>query len=521
MVCFASLLTGQGTIMSIERLLWECDAIALADHIRKGDVSPLEAVDAAIARAEQVNPSVNAIAEKLYEDARGRARTIDRTLPLAGVPFALKDLGIAAKGVPIHSGSQVPPLTPNFDSTLTARYREAGLIPIATSTTPEHGLRLMTESARFGVTRNPWNVAHTSGGSSGGAAALVAAGVVPAAHASDGGGSIRVPAACTGLVGLKPSRGRIPLTPLVSESWFGFVADHALTRSVRDSALLLDLTHGADELTPYVARPPRGTFAAAAARDPGKLSLAVYRKSPLGLEISSETLEALDAAVALAREGGHPVEEIELAYIERPFIADFAKTVTAAVAGMARMEAERLGRKVTGDFERATRILARFGEIVSAGELYAGLERLQRTSRQLIAETRRFDAVLMPLIAHPPLAVGAMDPKGADELLENVLDKLALTRLLRIEGLFGQLLDKSLWFTPWPAIQNVSGQPAIALPVHVTAAGLPLGIQAAGRPGDEETLLSLASQLEKIGGWGGRRAPMAPAMTIAAGAACG
>jgi amidase len=388
------------------------------------------------------------------------------------------------------------------------RHLAAGLIPIATSTSPEHGLKLMTESARFGITRNPWNTGHTTGGSSGGAAALVAAGVVPAAHASDGGGSIRVPSACSGLVGLKTSRGRVPLTPLTSESWFGMVVDHAVSRSVRDTALLLDLTHGADPLSPYAARAPKGSFAEAAARDPGRLSLAVYRQSPLGLPISAETIAALDTAVALAREGGHSVEEIDLPYIGRDFMADFCMTVTSAVAGTMRAEALRVGRSVLGDVERATRVLARFGEILPAGELYEILQRLGATSRRLIADTARYDAVLMPIIAHPPLACGSMDPKGADELIENLLDRLRLTRLLRIKSFLGQLMDKSLWFTHWPAIQNVSGQPSIALPVHVTAAGLPLGIQAAGRPGEEERLLSLAAQMEKLSGWLTRRAPL-------------
>lgn len=207
--------------MSVERLLWEHDATGLADIVRKGEVSPAELVDAAIARAERVNPEINAIAEKTYERARERAKTVDRDAPLAGVPFAIKDLGIAQKGVPTHAGSRTPSFVPDFDSVLTERYLAAGLIPIATSTSPEHGLRLMTESAAFGITRNPWNTGHTTGGSSGGAAALVASGVVPVAHASDGGGSIRVPSACSGLVGLKTSRGRVPLSPLVSESWYG------------------------------------------------------------------------------------------------------------------------------------------------------------------------------------------------------------------------------------------------------------------------------------------------------------
>ncbi|TPJ25616.1 amidase [Mesorhizobium sp. B2-7-2] len=494
--------------MSIERVLWEQDATGLAELVHKGEIAPQELVDAAIARAEATSPDINAIATPLYDAARARAKTVDRTLPLAGVPFALKDLGIGIKGVPIHGGSRIPPFTADFDSVMVERYLAAGLIPIVTSTSPEHGLRLMTESARFGITRNPWNTGHTTGGSSGGSAALVAAGVVPAAHASDGGGSIRVPSACSGLVGLKTSRGRVPLTPLVSESWYGMVVDHAVSRSVRDTALLLDLTHGADPLSPYAARAPKGSFAAAAAREPGKLSLAVYRKSPLGLPISAETLAALDTAVALAREGGHTVEEIDLPFIGRDFISDFCKSVAAAVAGTMRAEAQRVGRPVTGEVERATRVLTRLGEMLSAGEVYEGVQRLNATARRLIEETARYDAVLMPLIAHPPLACGSMDPKGADEFIENLLDKLHLTRLLKVKAVFGQLMDKSLWFTHWPAIQNVSGQPSVALPVHVTADGLPLGIQAAGRPGDEETLLSFAAQMEKLSGWLKRRAPL-------------
>ncbi len=494
--------------MSVEALLWEEDATGLAARVRAGDVTPGELVEAAIARLEAVNPAINAVAEKLYDEARRQAETVDRAAPLAGVPFAIKDLGIAARGVPTHGGSRVPPFTPDFHSVLTERHRAAGLTAIATSTTPEYGLRLMTESARFGVTRNPWNTGHTSGGSSGGASALVAAGVVPLAHASDGGGSIRVPSACTGLVGLKTARGRVPLSPLVSESWYGFVVDHAVSRSVHDSALLLDLTHGPDPFAPYAAPAPRAGFAAAAARDPGRLKLAVYRGSPLGMEISPETLAALDTAVSLAKEGGHEVDEIDLPMIGRPFMAGFARCVASAIAGSTRQEAARLGRGVRGDLERATRLIARLGEVVTAGEIYQTLERLRAACRAMLAATARFDAVLMPLIAHPPLPCGAMDPKGMDAFLEEALDRLRLTRLLRVDRFFDELLDKSLWFTHWPAIQNVSGQPAIALPVHVTAAGLPLGVQAAGRPGDEETLLSLAAQMEKLSGWRTRRAPL-------------
>ncbi|RST86526.1 amidase [Aquibium carbonis] len=491
-----------------ETLLWENDATGLAALVRSGDVAPAELVEAAITRAEATSHDINAIAEKLFDQARAMARTVDRALPFAGVPFAIKDLAMGIAGVPMHSGSRAPMFVPEVNSTLVDRQIGAGLIPIATSTTPEYGLRLVTESARFGVTRNPWNNAHVTGGSSGGAAALVSAGVVPMAHASDGGGSIRVPAACCGLVGLKTSRGRTPAGPLFSETWFGFVVEHAVTRSVRDTALLLDLTHGPDATAPYAARPQKGAFAAAAARAPGPLAIGVFRRSPLGLGVSRETLDALDQAAALAREGGHAVTEIDLPMIDRTFMADFARTVASSIAGLMRLEAVRNGRSILGDVERATRVLARFGEVMSAGELYAGLERLHAASRALIAHTAPFDAVLMPVIAHPPVPVGGMDARGVDETVENVLDRLRLTRLLSLDPIFSQLMDKSLWFTHWPAIQNVTGQPSIAMPVHVTAEGLPIGIQAAGRPGDEETLLSFAAQMETLSGWTCRRAPL-------------
>jgi amidase len=494
--------------MSIEELLWQQDATGLAALVNKGEVSPAELADAAIARAERTHSEINAIAVRLFDQARDRAKSVDRGLPLAGVPFAIKDIGVAMAGVPSHGGSRVKPFVPDFSSTLIERYLAAGLNPIATSTTPEYGLRLVTESAAFGITRNPWNTGHVTGGSSGGAAALVAAGVVPVAHASDGGGSIRVPATCCGLVGLKTSRGRVPLTPLVAEPWYGFVVGHALTRSVRDSALLLDLTHGPDGLTPYAARPPRGTFAAAAVRDPAPLRIAVYRGSPLGLPISDETLKALDTAVELAREGGHSVEEIGLTFLGRDFASDFGLVVASAVAGSLRLDAERIGHSTASEVERGTRLMARFGEWISAGETYAALGRLAQASLRLISETAAYDAVLMPVIAHPPLPCRGMDAKGADAFIEKALDRLHLTRVLKVRSLFERMMDTGLWFTHWPCIQNVSGQPAIAMPVHVTADGLPLGIQAAGRPGDEETLLSFAAQMEKISGWLDRRAPL-------------
>lgn len=494
--------------MSVEQLVWESDATGLAGHIRSGDLSAGEAVDASIAMIERVNGDLNAVAEPMFQQARERAADPVKGAPFAGVPMALKDVGIGVAGVPIHTGSRIPPYLADANSTVVERYLKAGFIPVATTTSPEHGLRLVTESQAFGITRNPWNTAHTTGGSSGGSAALVAAGAVPVAHATDGGGSIRVPPACCGLVGLKPSRGRVPLTPEAIDLWNGLVVQHVVTRSVRDCAAILDLTHGADPLSPYDAPAPRGSFTQAAARGPEKLTLGVYRGSPLGLDISPETLSALDQAVALARDAGHAVEEIDLPIDGRAFMTDFAHVICGAVAGLMRLESTRTGRNVLPLIERPTRTIARFGNVLSGGACNEAQLRLQMQSVALLRQTNAYDAVLMPVIAHPPLKTGAMDSTGIDDILEEVLDRLHATRLLHVPSLFDKLVDQSFWFTHWPAIQNVTGQPAIALPVHVTDDGLPLGIQAVGRCGEEETLLSLAAQMETRSGWLERRAPL-------------
>ncbi|GAB4362368.1 MAG: amidase [Oricola sp.] len=489
-----------------EKLLWNLDATALGELVRKGDVAPVELVDASITRAERTGAKINAIAERLYEDARRQASGMDRNLPFAGVPIAVKDLGISIAGVPVHWGSRARPVVPQQDSLLVTRYRSAGFIPVMTSTSSEFGLRLVTETARFGITRNPWNTSRVTGGSSGGSAALVAAGIVPVAHASDGGGSIRVPAACCGLVGMKPSRGRVPFSPDFLEGWYGMLAQHAVTRSVRDSAAMLDVSSGPDPMSPYCARPPRRSFADAAASRPEGLRVGVYRASPLGLAISTETLTALDAASALAEEAGHRVEEIALPMLTRDVLADFGRLVASAFAGQMLVEADRL--RGAGRLERTTRIMRRFGATIGAAETAAAILRLQVMTRDLLAATECYDAVFMPLIAHPPLSCGGMDTHGLDRVNEVLLDVLHLTPLLRLRPLFDKMMDLSLWFTHWPAIQNVTGQPAIALPVHVTEDGLPLGIQAVGRIGDEDTLFALAGQMEEMSGWLERRAPL-------------
>ena len=494
--------------MNAQDHLWNLDATGQAAAIKSGEIDASELVEAAITAAEASQGPLNAIAEPLYEAARKQAVQPDADAPFAGVPTVIKDLGVSINGVPIHSGSAIAARTSPWDSTLVHRLRTAGLVPIATATSSEWGLRIVTETDRFGITRNPWNTGHTTGGSSGGSAALVAGGVVSVAHASDGGGSIRIPACTTGLVGLKPSRGRVPMTPEQREGWGGMVANHMLTRSVRDSAAMLDALAGPDPLSPY--EPCGGTnvnFAKAAAKTPGRLKIGVFDRNPLDLETHPEAQAALALAATACKDAGHDVENIDIPSVGRPMLRSFVRTVAANFAGLMRWEAARVGPYVSARLARQARLIQRFGDNLKGGEVTAAIGHLQEVAMGIISETEAYDVVLMPVLSGPPVAVNGLDPQGMDLLAEKVLDTLHLTRVLRIEGLLDKMLDNSLWSAPWPAIQNITGQPAIALPVHMTADGLPLGVQAVGRSGDEAGLLSLAAQLEADMGWQQRRAP--------------
>lgn len=496
--------------MSAEDLLWQQDAIGQAEAIRRGDISAIELVDAAISRAEASQPALGAIATPLYDAARSAAAVAgpNASGPFEGVPTVWKDLGLSAAGVPITSGSKMPPRQADHDGTLVQAWQGAGLIPIATSTTSEWGLRIVTETERHGITRNPWNTGHVTGGSSGGSASLVAAGVVPVAHASDGGGSIRIPAACCGLVGLKPSRGRVPMTPDLREGWSGMVVQHAVTRSVRDSAALLDVvTAQPDPLAPYIPTRSVPSYQTAAETTPAPLRLAVFRRNPLGLDTSAEVLAALDKTVTACRDAGHEVEEIEIPAINRALITAFCQSVAANHAGNMALEAARSGPSAPGRAGQQARILQRFGNALPGGAVTSAGMRLQQGAMEILRQTQAYDAVLMPILSCPPLPCGGLTATGVDALIETLLDRLHLSFLLRVPNFFDQMLDKSLWFAPWPCMQNITGQPAISMPVHVTEAGLPVGIQAVGRTGDEATLLSLAGQLEADMGWQDHRAP--------------
>jgi amidase len=330
------------------------DAVGWAERIRRREVTAREVVEAAIARAEQVGPTINAFATRLFEQARAEAAA-KPSGPLAGVPWVTKDYLQTMPGVPVANGSRAyEGVMGAEDSELITRYRRAGLVILGTSTCPELALSATTESTLYGVTRNPWSLDRTSGGSSGGASALVAAGVVPAAHATDGGGSIRGPASCCGLFGLKPSRGRVPVAPGRTEGWLGCSASHAVTRSVRDSAALLDATHGPELGSRYVAPPPRGGFLEAAGREPGRLRIAYHHQTHPDVTPDRACIDAVEDAARLCASLGHEVEPIAPDLDYRSLSAAFGVLVISAIAATVRSRAAALGKPIDDLLEQTT-----------------------------------------------------------------------------------------------------------------------------------------------------------------------
>ncbi len=465
------------------------DAVGLAELIAKKHITPLELLNAVRQRVEALNPKINAFCHLFFDRAEAQ---IEQGLPdglLAGVPFALKDLGQYMNGTITSAGSRIwKDDVADFDSTLVKRYKRAGLVIFGKTNSPEMGLTMTTESALYGKTRNPWNPERTSGGSSGGAAAAVAARLLPAAHASDGGGSIRIPASCCGLFGLKPTRGRAPMGPTQFEGWNGFSCHHVLTVSVRDSALLLDATAGAEVGSPFFSPPPPRPFLEETRTAPGKLRIALITETPGGTPLAPECKEAALEAAKLCEDLGHRVEEqpwpIDNAVLREAFL----NVVHVSVARTLADAAVTLGRAVTeSDVEPVTWIMGRQGLKVDA----VAYSRAIVTSHQIGLEMARFmgnyDVILNPTLAKPPLPLGVLSLSPEDMKL------------------FTKEINE---FSPYTALYNVTGQPSMSVPLHRTADGLPVGVMFSARFGDEATLFRLAAQLEEAKPWAGRKPAM-------------
>jgi amidase len=471
-------------------LAWR-DATELAALVATKEVEPLELVDAAIERIERLNPQLNAVIFELFDRARDEARGTLPDGPFRGVPFVLKDFLAELEGTPFAEGTA---LAGAYRSThtqeLTRRYLAAGFVVCGKTNAPEFGILPTTEPHRFGPTRNPWDPTRTAGGSSGGTAAAVASGMVPLGHGNDGGGSIRIPASTCGLFGLKPTRGRNSVAPGFGDLYGGLVCEHVLTRSVRDSAAVLDATHGPVPGDPYAAPALRGpSFLAATQRDPARLRVGVVTAAPTGAAVDPECAAAVRAAAALCERLGHDVDEVTVQLDADRFIGDFINVWAAGNAWTLAWWERRVGRTVApGDLEPLTAALCELGQLVTAAGYLSHIESLQRQTRDVSALFEDHDVVLTPTLAELPVELGTFDsPEGAP-----------------LEGLL-----RAAAFTPFTPLFNVTGQPAASVPLATSATGLPIGIQLAARLGDEETILALSAQLERAEPWAQRRPAVA------------
>jgi len=481
----------------------EHDATGLAELVRTGQIGAAELVEAAIARIEARNPALNAVVHTQFERARREAAQ-PRTGSFAGVPFLLKDLGAEDAGEPSTGSCQLASAwRADRDSELVARYKRAGLIILGRTNTPELGIMGTTEPAFRGPTRNPYSPTHSSGGSSGGSAAAVAARMVPAAHASDGGGSIRIPASHCGLVGLKPTRGRNPQGPFGGERWAGLVEEHVLTRSVRDTAALLDATAGPDDGAPYQVRDPARPFAAELGQPPGTLRIAFAAQALFADTLHPDCATAVADAASLARSLGHEVEEAVPTFDRAALIRAYLLVVAAGVSGEITAAAARAGRPArVRDVEPTTWLLHVVARTLTAADHAAAVAEIRRAARQVAAFFTRYDVLLTATTARPPVTLGELAPSRME------LFQMGLLRRAPLRALVLRALDEAahgpLAATPNTQLFNMTGQPAISLPLSWNAAGLPIGTQWVAPFGREDLLLRLASQLEAARPWSKR-----------------
>ena len=466
------------------------DATGLAELVRTRQVSASELLEAAIARAEKYNPKYNFMAHKLYERARAAVAKGVPEGPFQGVPWLIKDLNTNIGVELTQQGSRLfKDNRAKVSSELVKRYERAGMVIFGKTTSPEFGLTATTESKLTGDTRNPWDATRSTGGSSGGSAAAVAAGVLPAAHATDGGGSIRIPASCCGLFGLKPSRGRVPMGPPLTEGWGGMAAHHAVTHTVRDSAALLDAVHGLENGSRYTAPTPERPFLEEVSRDPGRLRIALNVTPALGTPVDPEVVAAVRAAAALCEKLGHTVEEaapkLDMDAIGKASFSIIGSSIVATVN--ARCAA--LGIKPGPDvLEAATLVYYQMGQKATGADYAQAVNDLMIASTAVADFMNDYDILLSPVVASPPLPLGTINLSNPS-----------------IEDYFKAITA----YVPFSGLMNQTGQPSMSVPLGMSKSGLPIGVMFSGRYGTESMLFRLAGQLEKAAPWIGRKPRMA------------
>lgn len=465
------------------------DGLGLADLVNRGEVSAAELLEAALARAEQVNPKLNALVRIYAEDARQAAKNfVPKGEKFAGVPLVLKDIFGDCAGMSTRFGCAFFPDQPAVaDSALVARFKAAGLIPFAKSNVPEYGLPPFTEPTLYGPARNPWNLDRTTGGSSGGSGAAVAAGIVPIAHANDAGGSIRIPAAACGLVGLKPSRGRTSAAPY-GDPTDGLYNDGVVTRTVRDTAAALDAISGNEPGDPRTAPPPPFSYFDAARTDPPRLKIAFSCAHPFGETPHAEARRAVENAAKLCAGLGHHVEEavpeIDPNQVAPAFLAVYAANLAVGIAAVEHA----VGRPPRQEeLEPMTWNFLALGRTVTASHYLGSMAVLQAIGRGFARFFTRYDVLLTPALGEPPFPIGTFDPRASNATMTDP----------RIAG-----------FAHTNPLYNLSGQPAISLPLHQSEDGLPMGVLFGAGYNREHVLLQLAGELERAQPWTGRVPPL-------------
>ncbi|WP_197379273.1 amidase [Mycolicibacterium mengxianglii] len=480
------------------------DATGLAKLVADKEVSPAELLAIAQARATAVNPRINAIVNDVPASPTA---TVDG--PFAGVPFLIKDLAQDYAGLPSSRGSRALMSTPAAEhATVVRRWIDAGLVIFGKTNTPEFGTKGITEPDVWGPARNPWDLSRTPGGSSGGSAAAVAAGIVPCAGANDGGGSIRIPAACCGLVGLKPGRGLTPLGPTTGESMHGAAVQGVVSRTVRDTAAMLDAISGGEPGGPYQPASPASPFASNVGVDPGRLRIGVRVPTAINPAPHPEAFAAVEAAVQALTELGHHVEELPQAPFDDAALAREFLLTWFVYTAWELADAKRLTGAGDEAFERDTLVLAALGRATSSVDYVDAIQRRHEHTRRLTAYFQNYDLLLTPTLATPPPRIGEFDlpvmlAHGADVLL-----KTRTAGLLRYTKIVDDMVDKNLAWVPYTQLANITGRPALSLPLHWTADGLPLGVQFVAPLTGEALLIRLAAQLEEAVPWADRVAPV-------------
>jgi amidase len=480
------------------------DATGLAKLVADKEVSAAELLTLAQERAAAVNPRINAIVRDVPA-----APGADLSGPFAGVPFLIKDLSQDYAGLPTSNGSRALMSVPAAaHATVVQRWVDAGLVIFGKTNTPEFGAKGITEPVAWGPTRNPWDLARSPGGSSGGSAAAVAAGIVPCAGASDGGGSIRIPAASCGLVGLKAGRGLTPSGPATGESMHGAAVQGVVSRTVRDTAAMLDVIAGGEPSGPFVPGIPDAPFASCVGADPGKLRIGVRVPTAINPSPDPEAYAAVEATIQALTELGHHVDELPQAPFDDAALAREFLLGWFVYTAWELAEAKRVSGAGDEMFERDTLIMAALGRATSSVDYVDAVQKRHEHTRRLTTYFESYDLLMTPSLATPPPKIGEFDLPVALQHGADLLIKTRTARILRFTKIVDDMVDKNLGWVPYTQLANITGRPAIALPTHWTASGMPLGVQLVAPLEGESLLIRLAAQLEQALPWADRVAPV-------------